>query len=215
MQNFAVKPSLTQRLLHKLCMVIFLYIFVLHDVDKRTRAAVLPGTRQFVDQPFSRVVSLPCVTTLGPSFENQTGFGMARCGIGVVLIHLQSTFIHTEIHTPRNHMMPTTLPGKAQARPEDFRDIKQRQQVVVFQHLIGRMQIHQVQLVGGFNQLLLGALGNGEVLMRVLINHMAVRQHVGFLQRILLIQPFTVKLPVIFQSRAANFQRVIGDLRLR
>ena len=112
-------------------------------------------------------------------------------------------------------MMPTTLPGKAQARPEDFRDIKQRQQVVVFQHLIGRMQIHQVQLVGGFNQLLLGALGNGEVLMRVLINHMAVRQHVGFLQRILLIQPFTVKLPVIFQSRAANFQRVIGDLRLR
>ncbi len=214
-QNFAVKPGLTQRLLHKLRVIVFLDILILHDVDKRTCTAVLPGTRQFVDQPFSRVVSLPCVTTLGPSFENQTGFGMTRCGIGVVLIHLQSTFIHTEIHTPRNHMMPTTLPGKAQARPEDFRDIKQRQQVVVFQHLVGRMQIHQVQLVGGFNQLLLGALGNGEVLMGVLINHMPIRQHVGFLQRILLIQPFTVKLPVIFQSRAANFQRVIGDLRLR
>ena len=45
-----------------------------------------------------------------------------------------------------------------------------------------------------------------EVLMRILINHMPIRQHVGFLQRILFIQPFTVKLPVIFQSRAANFQ---------
>ncbi|MDO3407121.1 hypothetical protein QWI28_22475 [Citrobacter freundii] len=72
-----------------------------------------------------------------------------------------------------------------------------------------------MQLVSGFDQLLFGTFGNGEVLMRILINHMPIRQHVGFLQRILFIQPFTVKLPVIFQSRAANFQRVTGDLRLR
>ncbi len=166
---------------------------------------MFPGTSQFVDQSFSRIMSLPCEAPLGPSFEDQTGFGMTGCGIGVVLIHLQSAFIHTEIHTPGDHMMPTTLPGKTKARPEDFRDVEQRQQVVVFQHFVGRVQIHQVQFVGGFNQLLLRTLGNGEVLMRILINDVAVRQHVRFLQRILFIQPFTVKLPVIFQSRAANF----------
>lgn len=128
---------------------------------------MLPCPRQFVDQSFCRVVSLPCVASLGPSFEDQTGFSMARCGIGVVLIHLQSAFIHTEIHTPRNHVMPTTLPGKAQARPKGFRDVEQRQQVIVFQHLVGRVQIHQMQFVGGFDQFLFGTLGNSEVLMRI------------------------------------------------
>ncbi len=44
-----------QRLLHKLRVIVFLDIFVLHDMDKRTCTTVFPGTSQFVNQPFRRI----------------------------------------------------------------------------------------------------------------------------------------------------------------
>ena len=112
-------------------------------------------------------------------------------------------------------MVTATLPGETQTWPEDFRNVEQRQQVVIFQHLVGCVKIHQVQLVGGFNQLLLGALGNGVVMIRILIDHLTVGLHIGVLQRIFFIQPFTVKLAFVFQTRSADFQQLACNFRLR
>ena len=112
-------------------------------------------------------------------------------------------------------MVAATLPGETQTRPENFGNVEQRQQVIIFQHLVCGVQIHQMQLVGRFDQLLLGTLCNCEILVRILIDHVTVRHHIGFLQRILFVQPLTVELPLIFESCRANLQRIIGDLRLR
>ena len=106
---------------------------------------------------------------------------MTGGGVGVVFVDLQATFVHTEIHTTGNHMVTATLPGETQTWPEDFWDVEQRQQVVIFQHLVGCVKIHQVQFVGGFNQLLLCALGNGVVMIRILIDHLTVGLHIGVL----------------------------------
>jgi hypothetical protein len=57
---------------------------------------------------------------------------MAGGGVGVVLIDLQPALIHTEIHAAGDHMMTAALPREAQARPENFRDIEQRQQLSSF-----------------------------------------------------------------------------------
>lgn len=64
-------------------------------------------------------------------------------------------------------MMTAALPREAQTRPENFRNIEQRQQVVILHHLIGGVQIHQVQLVGGFDQLLFGTFADGEILIGI------------------------------------------------
>ena len=170
-----------QRLLHKLRVIVFLDIFVLHDMDKRTCTTVFPGTSQFVNQPFRRIEAVAFIALLRPTFEDQARFGMTGGGVGVVLVNLQATLIHAEIHTTSDHMVTATLPGETQTWPEDFRDVEQRQQVVIFQHLVGCVKIHQVQLVGGFNQLLLCALGNGVVMIRILIDHLTVGLHIGVL----------------------------------
>ena len=203
-----------QRLLHKLRVIVFLDIFVLHDMDKRTCTTVFPGTSQFVNQPFRRIEAVAFIALLRPTFEDQARFGMTGGGIGVVFVDFQATFIHAEIHTTSDHMVTATLPGETQTWPEDFRNVKQRQQVVIFQHLVGGVKIHQVQLVGGFNQLLLGTLGNGVVMIRILIDHLTVGLHIGVLQRIFFIQPFTVKLAFVFQTRPADFQQFACNFRL-
>ena len=112
-------------------------------------------------------------------------------------------------------MMTAALPREAQTRPENFRNIEQRQQVVILHHLIGGVQIHQVQLVGGFNQLLFGAFADSEILIRILIDKMAVGRHVGFLQRIFLVQPFAAELAVVRQPRALDRHRLTRQHRLR
>ncbi len=81
-----------------------------------------------------------------------------------------------------NHMMATALPREAQTRSENFRNIEQRQQAVILHHLVGGVQVHQMQLIGGFDKLLLGAFGDGEILVRVFIDDVVVGFHVGFLQ---------------------------------
>ena len=60
----------------------------------------------------------------------------------------------------------------------------------------------QVQLVGGFDQLLFGTFADGEILIGILVDEMTVGCHVGFLQRVFLVQPFTAKLAVVWQPRA-------------
>ena len=72
-----------------------------------------------------------------------------------------------------------------------------------------------MQLVGRFDQLLLSTLCHREILVWILIDHVTIRGHIGFLQRILFVQPFAVKLALFFQSCGANLQRIIGNLRLR
>ena len=203
-----------QRLLHKLRVIVFLDIFVLHDMDKRTCTTVFPRASQFVNQSFRRIEAVAFIALLRPTFEDQARFGMTGGRIGVVFVDFQATFIHAEIHTTSDHMMTATLPGETQTWPEDFRNVKQRQQVVIFQHLVGGVKIHQVQLVGGFNQLLLGALGNGVVMIRILIDHLTVGLYIGVLQRIFFIQPFTVKLAFVFQTRPADFQQFACNFRL-
>ena len=111
-------------------------------------------------------------------------------------------------------MVATPLPGEAQARPEDFRDVEKRQQAVVFQHLVRRVQVHQVQFVGGLDQLLLGAFGNGEVLAGIFVDHMAVGADICLLQRVIFVKPFSVELTFVFQPRAADFQQFAVDFRL-
>lgn len=108
------------------------------------------STSQFVNQPFRRIEAVAFIALLRPTFEDQARFGMTGGGVGVVLVNLQATLIHAEIHTTSDHMVTATLPRDANVL-EDFRDVEQRQQVVIFQHLVGCVKIHQVQLVGGFN----------------------------------------------------------------
>ena len=155
------------------------------------------------------------VALLQPLFKDQPAFGMAGGGVGIVLVHLQPALVHAEIHAPGDHMMTTALPGETQTRPEDFRDIKQRQQVIILHHLIGGVQIHQVQLVSGFDQLLFGAFADGEILVGILVDEMAVGRHVGFLQRIFLVQPFAAELAVVRQPRAFDRHRLARQHRLR
>ena len=181
-QNFALEAGLGQRTLDKLRVVVLLQILILHDVHERTRPAVLPRSGQLIQQIFRRVVTGAVVALLQPLLEDQPAFGMAGRGIGVVLIHLEPALIHTEIHAAGNHMMATALPREAQTRPENFRNIEQRQQAVILHHLVGGVQVHQMQLIGGFDKLLLGAFGDGEILVRVFIDDVAVGFHVGFLQ---------------------------------
>ena len=131
-QDTRFKARLVQRLLHKLRVIVFLDIFVLHDMDKRTCTTVFPGTSQFVNQPFRRIEAVAFIALLRPTFEDQARFGMTGGGIGVVFVDLQATFVHTEIHTTGDHMVTATLPGETQTWPEDFRNVEQRQQVVIF-----------------------------------------------------------------------------------
>ena len=77
------------------------------------------------------------------------------------------------------------------------------------------MQIHQVQLVGGFDQLLFGTFADGEILIGILVDEMTVGCHVGFLQRVFLVQPFTAKLAVVWQPRAFDGHRLARQHRLR
>ena len=214
-EDLTFKPRLRERALDEQRVVVLLQILVLHDMHERTGAAVFPGTRQLIKQILRRVVSAAVVALFQPLFEDQPAFGMTRGGVGVVFIDLQPALIHTEIHAAGNHMMTASLPRQAQARPENFRDIKQRQQIVIFHHLIGGVQVHQMQLVGRFDQLLLGAFGNGEVLIGILIDEVTVGGHVGFLQRIFLVQPVTAELTFIRQSRALNRHRFTRQHRLR
>ena len=155
------------------------------------------------------------VALFQPLFEDQPAFGMAGRGVGVVLIYLQPALIHTEIHTTGNHMMASALPREAQARPENFRNIEQRQQAVILHYLVGGVQVHQMQLVGGLDKLLLGAFGDGEILVRVFIDDVAVGFHVGFLQRIFLVEPVAAVLAFIRQPRAFDGHRLTRQHRLR
>ncbi len=77
------------------------------------------------------------------------------------------------------------------------------------------MKVHQVQFVGGFDQLLLGAFGNGEVLAGIVVDNVAVGANVRLLQGVVFIEPFPVELAVVLQPRAADFQQFTVDLRLR
>ncbi len=67
-------------------MIVFLDIFVLHDMDKRTCTTVFPGTSQFVNQPFRRIEAVAFIALLRPTFEDQARFGMTGGGVGVVLV---------------------------------------------------------------------------------------------------------------------------------
>lgn len=87
-QDTRFKARLVQRLLHKLRVIVFLDIFVLHDMDKRTCTTVFPGTSQFVNQPFRRIEAVAFIALLRPTFEDQARFGMTGGGVGVVLVRL-------------------------------------------------------------------------------------------------------------------------------
>ncbi len=214
-ENFALKTGLGQRTLNKLRVVVLFQILVLHDVDEGPRPAVFPRPRQLIEQTFRRIVAGAVVALLQPLFEDQPAFGMAGSGISIVLVHLQPALVHAKIHAPGDHMMTAALPREAQTRPENFRNIEQRQQVVILHHLIGGVQIHQVQLVGGFDQLLFGTFADGEILIGILVDEMTVGCHVGFLQRVFLVQPFTAKLAVVWQPRAFDGHRLARQHRLR
>ena len=213
-QNFGLEPGLHQRTLNKERVIVLFDIVVLHDVHKRPRVAVLPGAGQLFQQPFRRVMPVAAIAVFHPLFENQPALGMAGRGVGVVLVDLNAALIHAEIHTTGDHMVATPLPGEAQARPEDFRDVEKRQQAVVFQHLVRRVQVHQMQFVSGLDQLLLGAFGNGEVLAGIFVDHMAVGADIRLLQRVIFVKPFSVELTLVFQPRAADFQQFAVDFRL-
>ena len=215
MEDFGLEPGLHQRTLNKERVIVLFDIVVLHDVDERPRVAVLPGAGQLFQQAFRRVMPVAAIAVFHPLFENQPALGMAGGGVGVVLVDLDAALIHAEIHTTGDHMVTTPLPGEAQARPEDFRDVEKRQQAVVFQHLVRRVQVHQVQLVGGFDQLLLGAFGNGEVLAGIFVDHVAVGADIRLLQRVIFVEPLAVELTFVFQPRAADFQQFAVDFRLR
>ena len=196
-------------------MVVLLQILILHDVHEWARPAVLPRSGKLIEQVFRRVMAGAAVALLQPLFEDQPAFGMTGRGVGVVLIHLEPALIHTEIHTTGNHMMASALPREAQARPENFRNIEQRQQAIVLHHLVGSVQVHQMQLVGGFDELLLGAFGNSEILVRVFIDDVAVGFDIGFLQGIFLVEPVAAKLAFVRQPRAFNRHRLTRQHWLR
>ncbi len=214
-ENFALKARLLKGTLHKLGVVIFLQIVVLHDVHKRSGLAVFPRAHQLAQQVFRRIMPVAAIAGFQPLFEDQATFGVAGGGVGVVFVNLQPALVHAEVHAPGDHVVATTLPGEAQTRPEDFRNVEQRQQAVVTHHFVGGVEIHQVHLVGRFNQLLLGAFGHGEILVRVSIDHMTVGGNIRLLERIFFVQPFAVELTVVLKTRAAKLQRFTGNGWLR
>ena len=177
--------------------------------------AVFPGTNQLVEQIFARVITVAFIAKLRPALEDTTRFGMAGSRIRVVFVNFQPALIQTKIHPSGDHVVAATLPRQTQTRPEDFRNIEQRQQVIVLHHLVSGMKIHQMQLVGSLDQLLLGGVGDGKILRRIAVNYVAVGLHIGALQRVLLIEPFPLKQRFIFQPRAANGQRFAANIRLR
>ncbi|MNS59312.1 hypothetical protein D3C86_1772280 [compost metagenome] len=72
-----------------------------------------------------------------------------------------------------------------------------------------------MQLVGGFDQLLLGAFGDREILAGIFVDHMTVGANVSLLKRIVFVEPFAVKLSFVGQTRPADFQLFAANFRLR
>ncbi len=64
-----------------------------------------------------------------------------------------------------------------------------------------------MQFIGRFNQLLLGAFSNREIVAGIVINNVAVGADVGLLQGVIFVEPFSVVLTFILQPRTADFQQ--------
>ena len=135
---------------------------------------------------------------------------MARSGIGVVFIDFQPTFAHTKIQTSCDGLITAILPREPQTRPKQFWDVEILQQIIIFQHFIGGMQVHQMQFVGGVNQLLLGTFRHNKIAILVGMTHFMPAHcfDISCIKRCIFIEPFTVKLSVIFH--VASLKRKCG-----
>ena len=143
---------------------------------------------------------------------------MARSGIGVVLINFQPVLAHTKIQTSCDGLITAILPREPQAWPKQFRNVEILQQIIIFQHFIGGVQVHQMQFISRMNQLLLSTFRHRKIAILVGMTHF-VPAHcfdISRIKRSIFIEPFAVKLSVIFHvtSLKSKFSRFWKRLRL-